>query len=141
MTVLDDGLPLLTSLTLPGPRGHSYSRSRRPSNVTTASAGDNHQSSHQDYHTFYPTISDTTTPPDPLLTPSTHRAKDPVSPESPTPSRRLTTTSALSSGSRQEKLNDLAKLIAKIGGGADLIPLITLTIRFFVQLGTGEPIR
>jgi hypothetical protein len=41
----------------------------------------------------------------------------------------------------QEKLNDLAELIAKIGGFAGLILFIALMIRFFVQLGTGEPVR
>ncbi|KAF9647966.1 calcium-translocating P-type ATPase [Thelephora ganbajun] len=41
----------------------------------------------------------------------------------------------------QEKLNDLAELIAKIGGAAGLILFITLTIRFFVQLGIGNPVR
>jgi len=41
----------------------------------------------------------------------------------------------------QEKLNDLAELIAKIGGAAGLILFIALMIRFFVQLGTGEPVR
>ncbi|KAF9644891.1 Ca-transporting ATPase, partial [Thelephora ganbajun] len=41
----------------------------------------------------------------------------------------------------QEKLNDLAELIAKIGGAAGLILFIALMIRFFVQLGTGNPVR
>jgi len=41
----------------------------------------------------------------------------------------------------QEKLNDLAELIAKIGGVAGLTLFSTLMIRFFVQLGTGDPAR
>ena len=41
----------------------------------------------------------------------------------------------------QEKLNDLAELIAKIGGIAGLTLFAALMIRFFVQLGTGEPVR
>jgi len=38
----------------------------------------------------------------------------------------------------QEKLNDLAKLIAKIGGAAGVAFSTILMVRFFVQLGTGE---
>lgn len=41
----------------------------------------------------------------------------------------------------QEKLNDLAELIAKIGGAAGLLLFTALMIRFFVQLGTGDPVR
>ena len=41
----------------------------------------------------------------------------------------------------QEKLNDLAELIAKIGGAAGLILFTSLMIRFFVQLGTGDLAR
>ena len=41
----------------------------------------------------------------------------------------------------QEKLNDLAELIAKIGGIAGLTLFTALMIRFFVQLGKGEPVR
>jgi P-type Ca2+ transporter type 2C len=41
----------------------------------------------------------------------------------------------------QVKLNELAELIAKIGGAAGLILFVSLMIRFFVQLGTGEPVR
>ncbi|KAF9448305.1 calcium-transporting ATPase [Macrolepiota fuliginosa MF-IS2] len=41
----------------------------------------------------------------------------------------------------QIKLNHLAELIAKIGSAAGLILFIALLIRFFVQLGTGEPVR
>jgi len=41
----------------------------------------------------------------------------------------------------QEKLNDLAELIAKIGGIAGLTLFTALMIRFFVQLGTGDPVR
>jgi len=41
----------------------------------------------------------------------------------------------------QEKLNDLAELIAKIGGVAGLTLFSALMIRFFVQLGTGDPAR
>ena len=41
----------------------------------------------------------------------------------------------------QEKLNDLAELVAKIGGAAGLILFISLMICFFVQLGTREPAR
>ncbi|KAJ7284885.1 calcium-transporting ATPase [Mycena rebaudengoi] len=41
----------------------------------------------------------------------------------------------------QIKLNALAELIAKIGSAAGLILFASLLIRFFVQLGTGEPQR
>ncbi|KAL1663042.1 hypothetical protein GGF50DRAFT_103433 [Schizophyllum commune] len=41
----------------------------------------------------------------------------------------------------QLKLNNLAELIAYIGGGAGLLLFVALLIRFFVQLGTGEPVR
>ncbi|KAF9059412.1 Ca-transporting ATPase [Rhodocollybia butyracea] len=41
----------------------------------------------------------------------------------------------------QLKLNDLAELIAKLGSAAGLILFTALMIRFFVQLGTGEPVR
>jgi Ca2+-transporting ATPase len=41
----------------------------------------------------------------------------------------------------QLKLNDLAELIAKIGSAAGLALFIALMIRFFVQLGKGEPPR
>ena len=41
----------------------------------------------------------------------------------------------------QSKLNDLAELIAKLGSAAGLILFIALLIRFFVQLGTGNPAR
>lgn len=36
----------------------------------------------------------------------------------------------------QLKLNNLAELIAKAGGGAGLLLFIALMIRFFVQLST-----
>ncbi|KAJ7608116.1 E1-E2 ATPase-domain-containing protein [Mycena polygramma] len=39
------------------------------------------------------------------------------------------------------KLNALAELIAKFGSAAGLILFIALLIRFFVQLGQGEPVR
>ncbi|KAF7374851.1 Calcium-transporting ATPase [Mycena sanguinolenta] len=41
----------------------------------------------------------------------------------------------------QTKLNDLAKSIAKLGSAAGLILFTALLIRFFVQLGMGEPER
>ena len=41
----------------------------------------------------------------------------------------------------QVKLNYLAELIAKIGSAAGLALFTALMIRFFVQLGTGEPSR
>ncbi|KAF6754524.1 calcium-transporting ATPase [Ephemerocybe angulata] len=41
----------------------------------------------------------------------------------------------------QLKLNALAELIAKIGSIAGLALFIALMIRFFVQLGTGDPVR
>ncbi|TRM65028.1 hypothetical protein BD626DRAFT_547303 [Schizophyllum amplum] len=41
----------------------------------------------------------------------------------------------------QLKLNALAELIATIGGAAGLLLFVALLIRFFVQLGTGEPVR
>jgi len=41
----------------------------------------------------------------------------------------------------QVKLNNLAELIAKIGSLAGLLLFMALMIRFFVQLGTGEPQR
>jgi hypothetical protein len=41
----------------------------------------------------------------------------------------------------QLKLNDLAELIAKLGSAAGLLLFAALMIRFFVQLGTGEPQR
>ncbi|OCH84084.1 calcium ATPase, partial [Obba rivulosa] len=41
----------------------------------------------------------------------------------------------------QSKLNDLAELIAKLGSAAGLILFTALMIRFFVQLGTGNPQR
>ncbi|KAJ7773119.1 hypothetical protein B0H16DRAFT_1304903 [Mycena metata] len=41
----------------------------------------------------------------------------------------------------QLKLNALAELIAKLGSAAGLILFIALLIRFFVQLGKGEPVR
>jgi len=41
----------------------------------------------------------------------------------------------------QEKLNDLAELIAKIGSAAGVILSIALMIHFFVQLGAGETER
>ncbi|KAJ7592730.1 hypothetical protein C8J56DRAFT_885840 [Mycena floridula] len=41
----------------------------------------------------------------------------------------------------QLKLNALAELIAKIGSATGLILFVALLIKFFVQLGIGEPIR
>ncbi|KAJ7727318.1 Ca-transporting ATPase [Mycena maculata] len=41
----------------------------------------------------------------------------------------------------QVKLNALAELIAKLGSAAGLILFTALLIRFFVQLGKGEPVR
>lgn len=41
----------------------------------------------------------------------------------------------------QLKLNDLAELIAKLGSMAGLILFSALMIRFFVQLGKGDPVR
>jgi Ca2+-transporting ATPase len=41
----------------------------------------------------------------------------------------------------QLKLNALAELIAKIGSIAGLLLFSALMIRFFVQLGTGDPVR
>ncbi|KAH9945065.1 calcium-translocating P-type ATPase [Epithele typhae] len=41
----------------------------------------------------------------------------------------------------QLKLNNLAELIAKLGSAAGLVLFISLMIRFFVQLGTGNPAR
>jgi Ca2+-transporting ATPase len=41
----------------------------------------------------------------------------------------------------QFKLNKLAELIAKLGTAAGLLLFSALLIRFFVQLGTGEPRR
>ena len=41
----------------------------------------------------------------------------------------------------QEKLNNLAELITKIGGIAGLTLFIALMIHFFVQLGAGDPVR
>jgi len=41
----------------------------------------------------------------------------------------------------QLKLNDLAELIAKLGTAAGTVLFVALMIRFFVQLGTGEPAR
>jgi Ca2+-transporting ATPase len=41
----------------------------------------------------------------------------------------------------QLKLNNLAELIAKLGSTAGLILFAALMIRFFVQLGTGDPLR
>lgn len=41
----------------------------------------------------------------------------------------------------QTKLNNLAELIAKLGSAAGLILFVALLIRFFVQLGTGTPVR
>lgn len=41
----------------------------------------------------------------------------------------------------QLKLNNLAELIAKIGSAAGLALFTALLIRFFVQLGKGEPVR
>lgn len=41
----------------------------------------------------------------------------------------------------QLKLNDLAELIAKLGSAAGLILFVSLMIRFFVQLGTNNPVR
>ena len=41
----------------------------------------------------------------------------------------------------QLKLNDLAELIAKLGSVAGLLLFTALMIRFFVQLGTGQPVR
>lgn len=41
----------------------------------------------------------------------------------------------------QLKLNNLAELIAKLGSAAGLILFIALMIRFFVQLGSGNPSR
>ncbi|THV03183.1 Ca-transporting ATPase [Dendrothele bispora CBS 962.96] len=41
----------------------------------------------------------------------------------------------------QLKLNNLAELIAKLGSAAGLILFTALMIRFFVQLGTGDPVR
>ncbi|KAJ7227098.1 Ca-transporting ATPase [Mycena pura] len=41
----------------------------------------------------------------------------------------------------QIKLNALAELIAKLGSAAGLVLFTALLIRFFVQLGTGEPQR
>jgi P-type Ca2+ transporter type 2C len=38
-------------------------------------------------------------------------------------------------------LNNLAELIAKLGSLAGLLLFIALLIRFFVQLGTGDPHR
>ncbi|THU94351.1 calcium-translocating P-type ATPase [Dendrothele bispora CBS 962.96] len=40
----------------------------------------------------------------------------------------------------QLKLNNLAELIAKLGSAAGLILFTALMIRFFVQLGTGDPV-
>ena len=39
------------------------------------------------------------------------------------------------------KLNNLAELIAKLGSAAGLLLFVALLIRFFVQLGTGNPVR
>jgi hypothetical protein len=39
------------------------------------------------------------------------------------------------------KLNDLAELIAKLGSVAGLLLFAALMIRFFVQLGTNDPVR
>lgn len=41
----------------------------------------------------------------------------------------------------QLKLNNLAELIAKLGGAAGLLLFVALLIRFFVQLGRGTPAR
>ncbi|KAJ7792541.1 Ca-transporting ATPase [Mycena olivaceomarginata] len=41
----------------------------------------------------------------------------------------------------QIKLNDLAEFIAKLGSATGLVLFIALLIRFFVELGTGEPVR
>lgn len=41
----------------------------------------------------------------------------------------------------QIKLNNLAELIAKLGSLAGLLLFVALLIRFFVQLGTGNPVR
>ncbi len=41
----------------------------------------------------------------------------------------------------QLKLNYLAELIAKLGSLAGLILFTALMIRFFVQLGTNDPVR
>ncbi|KAF5367569.1 hypothetical protein D9758_003794 [Tetrapyrgos nigripes] len=41
----------------------------------------------------------------------------------------------------QLKLNNLAELIAKLGSAAGLILFTALLIRFFVQLGTNDPVR
>ncbi|KAF7312342.1 Calcium-transporting ATPase [Mycena indigotica] len=41
----------------------------------------------------------------------------------------------------QVKLNALAELIAKLGSAAGLILFVALLIRFFVQLGTNDPVR
>ena len=41
----------------------------------------------------------------------------------------------------QVKLNNLAELIAKLGSAAGLLLFVALLIRFFVQLGTGNPVR
>ncbi|KAJ7592992.1 Ca-transporting ATPase [Mycena floridula] len=41
----------------------------------------------------------------------------------------------------QLKLNALAELIAKLGSAAGLLLFVALLIKFFVQLGTGDPIR
>lgn len=41
----------------------------------------------------------------------------------------------------QLKLNVLAELIAKVGGAAGILLFVSLMIRFFVQLGTGNPPR
>ncbi|KAK7033038.1 calcium-transporting ATPase [Favolaschia claudopus] len=41
----------------------------------------------------------------------------------------------------QIKLNSLAELIAKLGSAAGLILFVALLIRFFVQLGTNNPVR
>jgi P-type Ca2+ transporter type 2C len=41
----------------------------------------------------------------------------------------------------QFKLNALAELIAKLGSLAGLLLFIALLVRFFVQLGTGDPAR
>jgi Ca2+-transporting ATPase len=41
----------------------------------------------------------------------------------------------------QLKLNALAQLIAKLGTAAGLVLFGALMIRFFVQLGTNEPVR
>jgi len=41
----------------------------------------------------------------------------------------------------QIKLNDLAELIAKVGSAAGLILFTALMIRYFVQIGTNNPVR